>query len=110
VKYAILIFCILYFLSCSSEHRSQIPAKHQRFVHVYIELLKLKEKGISPQKACLDSSLAILRKYQYTQEEYDRTLAYFNQKPERWEAFYKEVLEQLKRDHASSSLQQKKHP
>ena len=107
MKHVITIFFVFLFLSCSRDRHSNLPAKHQRFVHVYTELLKLKEKDISPQKAYVDSSIAVLHKYQYTQEEYDQTLAYLNKKPERWEVFYKEVLEQLKRNIASS--QQKKH-
>jgi hypothetical protein len=109
MKPVIFIFIIFLFLSCSRDRHSHLPAKYQRFVHVYTELLKLKEKNISPQEAYIDSSIAVLHKYQYTQEEYDQTLAYFNKKPKRWKVFYEEVLEQLKRDNASTSPQHKKH-
>ena len=109
MKYALPILIVILFLSCSRNHRSHLPEKQQKFVHVYTELLKLKEKNISPQKAYIDSSIAVLHKYQYTQEEYDQTLAYFNKKPKRWKVFYEEVLEQLKRDNASTSPQHKKH-
>ena len=109
MKRIISIFIVILFLSCSGDRHSHLPAKQQRFVHIYTELLKLKEKNISPQKAYIDSSIAVLHKYQYTQEEYDQTLAYFNKNPKRWKVFYEEVLEQLKRDNASTSPQQKKH-
>jgi hypothetical protein len=109
MKHIISLLVVILFLSCSSDRHSRLPAKQQKFVHIYTELLKLKEKNISPQKAYIDSSIAVLHKYQYTQEEYDQTLAYFNKKPKRWKVFYEEVLEQLKRDNASTSPQQTKH-
>jgi hypothetical protein len=108
VKQFILILIFLLFFSCSGHRRSDLSEKHQRFAHLYVELLQLKDKNLTSQKAYIDSSVAILHKYQYTQEEYDQTLAYFNKKPKRWEVFYEEVLEQLKRNNASS--QQKKQP
>ena len=109
MKRLISIFIVFLFLSCGKDQHARLPAKYQRFVHVYTELLKLKEKNIGHQEAYIDSSIAVLHKYQYTQEEYDQTLAYFNEKPKRWKVFYEEVLEQLKRDNASTSPQHKKH-
>lgn len=98
MKYILLILSALLFLNCRKQETLPFTSKNERFLQVYAELQKLR-KNIPPQyPTFLDSARTILQKYNFTKEEYERILSYLNEKPERWEAFYQEVLERLKKE------------
>lgn len=92
-----LIFFLLLCLNCRKETDLKIPPSQERFLKVYVELQKLRENYPVHLTLPLDSSRVIIQKYGFTREEYDSCLAYFHEKPERWEAFYQEVLDRLKK-------------
>jgi len=96
-KYIFLGLLFLLFINCAKKENFSLPPHEKRFAKVYTELLKLKEQFPSDSTAFIDSSRTVLQKYGFTHEEYKQSLAYFNEKPERWEAFYQEVLRQLKK-------------
>lgn len=95
MKIFFFLLFILMLSNCKKETSIPLSPQHERFVQVYAELLKLKERLPPQHPGLFDSSQIILTKYRFTKEEYDRSVAYFNENPERWEAFYQEVLEQL---------------
>lgn len=92
-----LIFFLLLCLNCRKKTDLKIPASQERLLKVYVELQKLREDYPVRLTLPVDSSRVIIQKYGFTREEYDSCLAYFNEKPERWEAFYREALDQLKK-------------
>ena len=83
----------LFVLDCGKG--KHVPSPQEKFVQVYVELVKLRERLPSTNPVFVDSSRTILKKYGLTKQEYDQNLAYFNEEPERWEAFYQEVLKRL---------------
>jgi hypothetical protein len=94
-----LIIIILIFIlssNCSKNRNIHLSKKQQKFVHVYSELLQLQNIFHNQNPAYLDSSRKILEKYKFTKNEYERSLAYFNKNPERWELFYQTILNRLK--------------
>jgi hypothetical protein len=101
----IIIFITLALTRCERKNRIIIPEQHERFVEVYVALQKLGERHLPPAAVPIDSSRAIIREYGFSREEYDQAYAYFNEKPERWQAFYKEVLERIKKSNATSARQ-----
>ncbi len=105
IKYifAVLLFFFL-LIDCAKKENFSLPPHEKKFAKIYTELLKLKQKFSTDSTAFTDSSRAILQKYHFTYEEYKQSLTYFNEKPERWEAFYKEVLKELKKTKTRSSL------
>ncbi|MFH1943151.1 MAG: hypothetical protein ABIL68_13690 [bacterium] len=96
MKYFFMALIIVFLSSCQRRTNPPLSQDQKRFVQVYVQLLQVKERLTPQHPALLDSSKAILEKYHFTKEEYDKYTAYFNEKPERWEAFFKEALEQLK--------------
>ena len=100
-----IILFLLALAGCERKTRITIPKQHERFVEVYVALQKLSERYQPPATVPLDSSQAIIREYGFSRKEYDRAYAYFNEKPERWQAFYKKVLERLKQSDAASTHQ-----
>jgi hypothetical protein len=103
MKIFVLLLFFFVLINCKKETSTALSPQHERFVQVYVELLKLKERLPPQHPSLFDSSQVILTKYRFTKEEYDRSVAYFNDTPERWEAFYQEVLEQLKTEVNRSS-------
>jgi hypothetical protein len=87
---------LLWQTGCRREKESSLPDHHQRFVEVYVELQKFKQRHSDLDPIPLDSSRAIVQKYGFTKQEFENSLAYFNENPERWEMFYKQVTERLK--------------
>lgn len=81
---------------CRREKESSLPGHQQRFVEVYVELQKFKRRHSDLDPIPLDSSRAIVQKYGFTKQEFENSLTYFNENPERWEMFYKKVTERLK--------------
>lgn len=92
-----LIFFLLLCSNCRKKTDLKIPTSQERFLKVYVELQKLREDYPVRLTLPKDSSRVIIQKYGFTREEYDSCFAYFNEKPERWEAFYREALDQLKK-------------
>lgn len=97
-KCLVLFLCLLGFVSCNKNTDSTSLKNQEQFVQVYVELLKLQDSISVQQPSFLDSSRAILQKYHFTEEEYNRSLSYFDEKPERWQLFYQKVLEQLQEE------------
>lgn len=106
IKYFLPIIIVSLLTGCRQKNEPRLPSHQDRFVQVYVELLKLRESLPLKHPALLDSSRVILEKHHFTKEEYDHSLAYFNEKPERWEAFYREVLKRLKEENPSSPSSQ----
>jgi hypothetical protein len=96
MKVKFIIFLFLLFVHCQKESTPVLSSDDLTFVNIYIEILKLNEQMSPQHPAYLDSSRSIIRKYNFSWNEYQKTLKKFHEKPERWEAFYKQVLEQLK--------------
>jgi len=101
LQFSIAALCIL-ISYCRRDSRSHLPAEQETFVNVYIGLLKLRESFPENHPDLLDSTRKILQGYHFTKDKYEQCLAYFNEEPERWEAFYQEVLERLKEDDPST--------
>ena len=97
-KCLILSLCLLDFIYCNKNTDSTSLKNQEQFVQVYVELVKLQDRISVQYPSFLDSSRAILGKYHFTEEEYNRSLSYLNEKPERWQTFYEKVLEQLQEE------------
>jgi hypothetical protein len=90
------LILLLWQTGCRREKQTSLPVHQQRFVEVYVELQKFKQRHSDLDTIPLDSSRVIIQKYGFTKQEFENSLAYFNDNPERWETFYKQVTERLK--------------
>ena len=95
-----LLTILMLMIRCQKTEERSVSENRERFIRVYVELQHLKKYYTATDSVLLDSSRAIIDKHGFTREEYEQTLAYFNEKPERWEAFYNDVLQRLERDSA----------
>jgi hypothetical protein len=92
-----------FLFSCQKDTAPSFPAEQEPFVNVYIKLLLLQDRFPADYPALLDSTRKILQDANFTEQKYKQCLAYFNEEPERWEAFYQEVLKRLKEFEPSRS-------
>jgi len=91
----LLLLILILLCACAEKHTTSNLRKHPEFKDAYIDLLFLQESLDSSLPAYEDSAIHILEKHHITQEEYTQTMNALNNKPERWEAFLQEVLDQL---------------
>jgi hypothetical protein len=94
-RFTFLILTGLVFLACESEKTGKMH--HPAMVGATVDLLYLYSRH--PQNTTLaeDSIQIILDNYNLTQKKYNRIIQDLNSKPERWEAFLQEVLDQINR-------------
>ena len=59
-----------------------------KFIRVYVDLLIVHDSS-SVQNLSLDSlKQALFKKYETTEEHYQNTIDYYNETPQKWEAFF----------------------
>ena len=107
MKIASVIFCLI-FLSCGGQKR-EIPQdilsknsfigllKDIHLAEAKFELHKTKGMGIAKNELAHNYS-SIYKKYEITVDDFDKTLDYYAQNPEKLEKIYTRVLEQLTKD------------
>ena len=93
-KDLLFLFLFSHFF-CHRDKKPELTSREKRLVQIYVQLLKLREDYPLSHPTYLDSSLSILQKHHFTKGEYDSLLSFLNEKPQRWEAFYQEVLEKM---------------
>ena len=96
MKYRFIFYIIaIALIACTP--RKTIKYHNPLFVQATIDLLYLQARH--PQKTILveDSINIILDNYNLTQKKYNLIIQDLNSKPERWEAFLQEVLDQINR-------------
>ena len=83
------------FISCDKLPGAKIP--EEKFVNYYIDLAVAQDslgRGIPATQKIL---IALDTKYNVTREQYNRTLKYYNDNPEKWELFYDKVIPELQK-------------
>lgn len=95
LSYLLIIIIGIHFHCRSGSESEQLEMARESFINVYVELQEFKERYPQFIQIPLDSSQAILDKYKFTQDDYDKTVAAMKENPEEWETFYKEVLARL---------------
>ena len=102
-----IIFLILFLIliDCQKDTTPRLPEEHEVLVQVYIQLILLQDRISAEDPAYLDSTRKILHAHQYTKEKYENALAFLNEEPEVWEAFYQEAQKRLNKFQSSSDPQ-----
>ena len=101
------IFLILFLIliDCQKDTTPRLPEEHEALVQVYIQLILLQDRIPADEPAYMDSTRKILHAHQYTKEKYENALAFLNEEPEVWEAFYQEAQKRLKKSQSSPDPQ-----
>ena len=94
-RFTILLLTALFFIACGS--RKSAKFNQPVFVEATVDLLYLHDRHTRNTTLLEDSIQIILDNYNLTQKKYNRIIHDLNGKPERWEAFLQEVLDQINR-------------
>jgi hypothetical protein len=78
-----LILLVLCFLSCKNE--PLIP--EEKFIKVYVDILFIQDTT-SIDKSLDSLKQIVFNKYDITDEMYENNVKYYNENPEKWEAFF----------------------
>lgn len=78
-------FITIIFISC----KDSPPIEQKKLIKIYSEMLFLQDTTSLRQTEIKNN---VLKKFNTTQSDYDNTIAYYNQNPERWQAFFDSVI------------------
>lgn len=95
----ILIFLIFLtgLSACRSSGPESLARNQKRLVLAYTDLLFV-QRNLSPaDPAYADTCRIILKSRGITESEYSEVLQTFDRDPEKWEAFYRAVLDEIER-------------
>lgn len=70
------------------------PIEEKKLIKIYSEMLFLQDTTSLSQ---IEIKKSVLKKFRVKQNDYDNTIAFYNQKPERWQAFFDSVIVYLER-------------
>lgn len=88
----VLTFFLAAFLSNCSENK---VIDEDKFIKIYTDLI-IAQDSIDTNYGNLDSIRSvILKKYNIQQEQYESTIEYYNQNPERWKNFFEKAIAYL---------------
>ncbi len=101
------ILCVCCFITCRSSKLDK-PSKSQRehYLKAYVEILLLQKNFANQTAVIQDSTEKILETHQLTQLNIDKIVAYYDEKPKRWNRFFNKALELLETDYHSVPSQQ----
>jgi protein-tyrosine-phosphatase len=89
MKNIILLAIFLLLLSgCSRSNRIE----EEKFIQVYTDLVIAQDTSRASAIEMDSVREMIYSRYNITKDEYRETIDYYNAKPERWEAFFNEVI------------------
>ena len=94
-RFTILLLTALSSVTCGT--RKTANFNQPAFVQATVDLLYLLDRHAQNTTLPEDSIQIILDNYNLTQKKYNRIIHDLNGKPERWEAFLQEVLDQINR-------------
>ena len=83
----LLFFYFLFILLIVTGCRSKTRLNEDTFVNVYTDLV-IAEDTITAGR---DFKKLVFGKYNITEQTYNNTVAYYNEKPEKWEKFFQKV-------------------
>ena len=92
-----LLIIIALCLACQSGG-SRLSPHQERIAGLYANLITIQEDIPANSPAYADTVRALLKLSGLTEQEFRDTITALNEEPERWEAFYKEVLNRLNVD------------
>lgn len=100
MKHPILIFNIFIFILLLSCNNNQ-PIPESDFIKIYADMTIMQDTLRIPQK---EISEKVLSKYNFTNQDYERTINYYDQHPDQWPKFFDKVIEYLEELRAKSKI------
>jgi len=92
-----LVFILSFFVlsNCSSGGR-QGSIDEDRFVDIYVEVALAREVQLERGLSRDDYLKNIFQRYNFTYEEFQAALKFYQKNPERWERLFKKIVSKLR--------------
>jgi hypothetical protein len=98
----LMLFTALTAVGCGG-NKNRLPRHGMKFARVYADLARMRERIPLSNTAYPDSARVLLKKVNYTPEDFQKSCDYFNETPERWALFYREVQKILQANKSSAA-------
>ena len=91
MKYSSIIFVSLIFtisaglLSC----KKQPAIDEKKFVKIYADMIFMQDTSLSSQS---EIKKEVLKRFNITENDYDKTIKYYNDDPDKWQPFFDSVI------------------
>jgi len=72
-------------LSC----KKQPAIDEKKFIKIYADMIFMQDTSTSSQ---LEIKKEVLKRFNVTENDYDKTIKYYNDDPERWQPFFDSVI------------------
>ena len=107
----IFTLCVLLSITCQSS-KSEKPSKSQRehFCKAYLEILLLQQNFTDQMTVIQDSTEKILEFHQLTQPDIEKIIAYYDEKPKRWNRFFNKAIKLIETKYQSVPFPQDSLP
>jgi hypothetical protein len=92
---ACFLLTLIGLLSCQSSNPTGLNRDQQRLVLVYVDLLYIQQNVSPAHPAYGDSCRTVMKKYGISESLYSDIVQSLNRQPEKWEAFYQAVLNEM---------------
>ncbi len=86
--YLILPF-VLFFTFCSEK----VPVPEEKLILVYTDLMFAQDTASVNSKNVDSLKTEVFNRHEIMEEDYKKTLEFYNESPERWEKFFEKVIE-----------------
>ncbi len=99
-SYLIIITIFFLFLAC--EEKS--PISEDKFIQIYAHLISVPDSVSVDSLKFSEYKKRIFSDFNCSEEDYELTVKYYNQKPEKWDEFFKNVIKYIEtKDDSSKS-------
>lgn len=96
-KYFVVLFFLfpILFISCEDSP----PIEQKKLIKIYSEMLFLQDTSTFGQ---VEIKKNVLKKFNTSQSDYDKTISFYNQNPEKWQAFFDSVIVYIEKKNPKS--------
>lgn len=83
----LLLFTLLFISGCKPKHIDE-----NKFIKIYTDIIIMKD---STGNTTENVKGEVFKKYNITSKDYESTLKYYNEDPERWDTFFEKAIAYL---------------
>lgn len=101
INKSFLIFVLLFVLTLVMQSCKQNPQiEEKKFVEIYSEMIFMQDSTSLPQPEIKN---IVLKKFGVSKNDFDETIKFYNEEPERWQKFFDSTIAYIERLHPNTN-------
>lgn len=96
--YHLLLILFLIILSCDEKQ----PIAEDKFIMIYSNLISAPDSIAVDSLKFVEYKQKVFSEYGYSEKDYEKTVRFYNQYPEKWEEFFRKVIKHIESANDSS--------